>query len=157
MIRLIIAGSRGISDYDLFCKVLHKFFWRKLQPVGILWDSVEIVSGAHWEGVDPMGIKYAEDNGIALRKFPADWKGLGLKAGPVRNAEMAKYADVLFLVWDRKSNGSRNMLEQAKREGVGVFEVFLCPDTGCRFMCNHSGLSEAIEKAQLREQQSEFF
>lgn len=42
------------------------------------------------KGVDQIVRDYANEYGIELRKFVADWKGLGKSAGPKRNAQMVK-------------------------------------------------------------------
>lgn len=40
----------------------------------------------------------------------------GKMAGPIRNLEMAKYADGLIAFWDGKSRGTRDMITKAKKE-----------------------------------------
>lgn len=39
---------------------------------------------------------------------------MGRKAGPLRNKQMAEYADGVVLFWDQKSRGTRSMLGFAK-------------------------------------------
>lgn len=46
--------------------------------------------------------------------MPADWDRLGKKAGMVRNAQMADYADAAIVFWDGKSNGTANMISNMK-------------------------------------------
>jgi hypothetical protein len=41
-------------------------------------------------------------------------------AGPIRNGEMAKYADALIVFWDGKSRGTKNMIDLAERYGLKV-------------------------------------
>lgn len=115
MKRLIVAGSRDISDYQYVKNCIDEFV-NEHGPVR------EIISGTA-KGVDSFGEKYSLDNLIPLIMFPADWDGLGPKAGHIRNQEMADYADSLLLIWDGKSPGSKNMLKTAKREGLFIVQV----------------------------------
>ena len=38
-------------------------------------------------------------------------------AGPIRNRQMAEYADYLIAFWDGESRGTRNMIETMKKLG----------------------------------------
>ena len=116
--RVIIAGSRNFDDYDL----LRKKCGRLLKM-----ENVEIVSG-HARGADTLGEKFAEENGIPLKVFPAQWDTYGKAAGPIRNRQMAEYAaqaDCGFLVAFPKgeSNGTRNMIRTAKWYDLTVYVV----------------------------------
>ncbi|WP_197026348.1 hypothetical protein [Polaribacter sp. Hel_I_88] len=51
-------------------------------------------------------------------RFPAEWNKFGKAAGPVRNKEMAIYADALIAFWDGKSRGTKNMIQLAKQNGL---------------------------------------
>lgn len=101
--KVIIAGTRTFSNYDLLKKILSKFS-----------TITEVVSGGA-SGADFLGEKWAYENSLPIKKFLADWKLYGKKAGPIRNSLMAKYADCLIIFWDGKSRGSLNMINQMKK------------------------------------------
>lgn len=84
------------------------------------FNITEVVSGCAF-GVDKLGETWAEDNSIPIVKFPADWDLHGRKAGYVRNAQMAEYADALIAIWDGKSKGTANMIELAKNKELKVY------------------------------------
>lgn len=126
-LRVIIAGSR---DFDDFPKLMNS-------SIDILsgitskrndLDRIRIISGAA-RGADKLGEQYAKVAGYELSKFPADWDGLGKRAGYVRNAEMAKFAvedgnyGVLIAFWDGKSRGTKHMIDLAEKYGLDVHVV----------------------------------
>ncbi len=47
--------------------------------------------------------------------MPAEWGKHGNSAGPIRNREMAKYADMAIVLWDGYSPGAKNMVEEMRR------------------------------------------
>ena len=61
-----------------------------------------------------------------VKKFPADWGGLGKRAGYLRNEQMADYADALIAVWDGKSKGTKHMIDSAASKGL-IVKVFTFP------------------------------
>ena len=108
--KLIIAGSRTFTDYQLLKRTLDKLLINK--------TDIEIVSGAA-RGADKLGERYAAEHGYKLTHFPADWsKGKG--AGFIRNNEMALYADALVAFWDGLSRGTAMMIELAKGKNLLV-------------------------------------
>lgn len=129
--RLIIAGSRKLYAPAVrewlpnlvahMCKTMR------------LPEPTVILSGACPTGVDVAGEGYAEDAGLAVERFPADWKGMGKMAGPLRNHDMATRAEALLLVWTRdplRSPGSANMLRTAIAAGLPVMECGPNPTGG---------------------------
>ncbi len=111
MMKVIIAGSRDFTDYSLLCS----FADQVLSGCG----ETEIVSGGA-RGADSMGERYARDRGYGLKVFPAEWKKWGRAAGPIRNGQMADYADVLIAFWDGQSTGTRDMIRKAEEKGLRV-------------------------------------
>jgi YspA, cpYpsA-related SLOG family len=107
VLKVIIAGGRDFNDYELLTKSLEKILSN--------YESkyIEIVSGM-CRGADLLGIKYAETKGISIREFPADWNKYGNRAGPIRNRQMAEYADALVVFWDGKSRGTKSMINEAE-------------------------------------------
>lgn len=122
--RIIVAGSRDFDNYD----VLEHALKRIISELGENTEDMEIISGT-CRGVDRLGEKFADEYGILLSKFPADWGKLGRKAGPVRNAKMAQYASqegytgVCVALWDGESRGTGSMIRIAKQYGLLIYIV----------------------------------
>ena len=109
--KTIIAGSRVITDYEAVN--------RAIAESGFANQISEVVSGRA-KGVDTLGEEWALRNGVPCRHFPAAWQTEGRAAGPLRNEQMALYAEALIAVWDGMSRGSRHMIELAQRQGLRV-------------------------------------
>jgi hypothetical protein len=107
--RTIIAGSRDMTDYSVVCTAMLDF----------AEEVTEVVSGEA-RGVDRLGEKWATMRGIPVKRFPANWDRFGRSAGYKRNTEMARYAEALVAIWDGKSKGTKNMIDEAKRLGLVV-------------------------------------
>lgn len=119
--KVIIAGSRTLRSFG----VVRRAIYHGCAALQIAKPS-EVVSGGA-SGVDSTGELWAGANGVPVRRFPADWIRYGLGAGPIRNREMADYADALIAVWDGKSRGTADMIRQMRERGKPV-EVFTPDD-----------------------------
>jgi len=109
--KIIIAGGRNFTDYEFLKQILDEV---------IRVDDFEVVSGA-CQGVDTLGEQYAKDRNLGLpKRFKADWDTFGKGAGPIRNEEMARYADGLIVFWDGESRGTKLMIDIAKRYGLEI-------------------------------------
>ena len=117
MYKVIIAGSRDFADYALLCSFADQVL------AGA--EDIEIVSGGA-RGADALGERYARERGYALKVFPADWKKWGRAAGPIRNGQMADYADALIAFWDGQSSGTRDMIQKAEEKGLAVQVKMIC-------------------------------
>lgn len=109
--KVIIAGSRDIPEaYKHVVKavLLSRF------------DITEVVSGTA-RGIDRAGERFAREERIRLKQFPAQWEVYGKSAGMIRNRKMAEYADALIAVWDGDSFGTPNMIRTAEKLGLKVF------------------------------------
>lgn len=105
-VRLIIAGSRRIFDYDILESEL-------CEPGFCIR---EIVSGGA-QGVDRLGERWARAYGFGVKRFVPDWEKYGRSAGYLRNEKMAQYADALLAVWDGESKGTAHMINCMRELG----------------------------------------
>ena len=103
--KVIIAGSRGFSNYKLLKEKCNEYLREKRKEYNII-----IISGGA-RGADTLGEKYAQDEGFSLEVFPANWNKFGKSAGFIRNEQMAEIADALIAFWDGKSHGTKHMIE----------------------------------------------
>lgn len=102
--KVVIAGSRGITDYNLV----------EVAIAQTDFSIGEVVCGTA-RGVDTLGELWAIQHGIPVHKFPADWGRFGRAAGMYRNAEMASYADGAIILWDGESKGTLDMIDRMRR------------------------------------------
>ena len=108
--KTIIAGSRDIDDFQI---VNHAII-----TSGFV--ITEVVSGTA-KGVDLEGEGWASLNEVPIKRFPANWAEFGRGAGHKRNAAMAEYAEACIVIWNGKSPGSRNMINEAAKHGLKLY------------------------------------
>jgi len=105
--RTIIAGSRHIIYYDdLLLAIEHANI-----------EIATVISGTA-KGVDQLGERWAKENNIPLEQYPAQWDKYGKSAGYKRNEQMAKLADAALILWDKKSRGTKHMINLSKKYGL---------------------------------------
>lgn len=112
-IRLIIAGSRSVTDYALCTQEIEQ----ALSEWGVELDQILSVVNGGARGPDTLGERWAEQQGIVVEKFIPDWEKNGKAAGHIRNREMAKHASPYggcVVLWDGVSAGSKGMIQAAR-------------------------------------------
>jgi hypothetical protein len=116
--KLIIAGTRTLNfDIGTIQNLIDASI-----PMNL--EIKQIVSGT-CQGIDQSGEHYADFQNIQVKRFKPDWKKHGNAAGPIRNAEMAEYADALLLIWDGESKGSANMKMNMTKLNKPVYEIII--------------------------------
>lgn len=124
--KTIIAGPRTCEDYEIVLKAIEKSGF----------EITEVVSG-NANGIDKLGERYAQENKLKLKLFPADWNNLKQKgaviatnkwgkkynknSGFFRNEEMRDYADALIAINIGDTPGTGHMIKIAKEKGLKVF------------------------------------
>ena len=97
--KVIVAGGRDFNDYHLLKETLDNFQQE-------CWIITEIISGGA-RCSDKLGEQYANENNIPIKRFVADWNGLGKKAGFIRNRQMGDCTKecngMLVALWDKQS------------------------------------------------------
>jgi len=106
--RIVIGGCRNFNNYDFFKRCADECIFKLPKNI-----KITIVSG-HCRGVDSLAERYAKENDYKLDIFPADWEKYGRAAGPIRNEKMVASAQVVLALWDYKSKGTKNLIENAQ-------------------------------------------
>ena len=109
--KLIIAGGR---DYEL---TREDRGW--LDDLWVMEGVDEVVSGGA-KGADASGEAWAVAREIPVKVFPANWDKHGKAAGPIRNEEMAAYADAVALF--PGGRGTESMYQEAKKAGIEIYD-----------------------------------
>lgn len=116
-VKVIVAGGRDFDDYSKALPVLDELLFYKGDCK--YFDGVTIVSGGA-RGADALGEQFAREFMLPVMPFPADWNAHGKAAGPIRNVQMAEYADILVAFWDGESRGTKHMIDTALAHGLEV-------------------------------------
>lgn len=113
--KVIIAGSRTmpISHFPIIAQAIEKSGYK----------VAEVVCGMA-KGADVLGGKWAVDNGIPVKRMPAEWNKYGKQAGFIRNAAMAQYADALIVFIYENSAGSMDMLKRMNLLKKPTFPIY---------------------------------
>lgn len=116
--KIIVSGSRGISDYKLVESTLDNFIESKDK------SSIEFVLGGA-RGVDSLAEQFAKTNNYRVKIIPANWNKFGKSAGYRRNLELIEYCNdthdkVLIAIWDGRSPGTHHMIDQCYKNGFYV-------------------------------------
>ena len=82
MWKLMVTGARDWSDRDAINRAMAQCWLDAGSPA----ECTLIHGGA--KGADTIAASIAAEHGWVVHVFPADWDGLGKKAGPMRNSEM---------------------------------------------------------------------
>lgn len=109
--KTIIAGGR---DYEF-----NRHDILALDMLSISMPITEVVSGCA-KGADTCGEQWAEQEGIPVMKFPAEWDKYGKAAGHKRNEVMAQYADAVILFPGGK--GTANMEQNAIKYNLKIIK-----------------------------------
>lgn len=116
MSTVLICGSRDFDDYKAIRKRLAE-----------LPEGTRIVHGAA-RGADELAGVAARSLGFLVSSYPADWNGLGRRAGVVRNQRMLDEEDVSLVLAFPKgdlpdSKGTADMVRRAVAADIQT-EIF---------------------------------
>lgn len=119
--KLAICGSRDLFVDSLFIDQLLELF--NIGEEAGLPANFEVVSGGA-DGIDSCAAFYAHERYVFCKVFDADWNKHGRAAGPIRNKEIATYADALLLIHNG-SPGSLSMKTEMLKLNKPVYEITL--------------------------------
>ena len=99
--KLFIAGSRSITDFDL----------SEYVP-----PEVELIISGGAKGVDALAEAYADRHKISKLILRPQYQRYGRAAPLKRNEKMVELADAVLVVWDGRSRGAKYTIESAKKQ-----------------------------------------
>jgi len=113
--RLIIAGSRYVTEYTLLERAMERSGF-----------CPSVVLSGTCRGVDLLGERWAKEHGVPVERYPAAWRLKPKYAGNLRNTTMVLEADALLCVWEgwaiRDDGGAADVILKAMTHGLLVRE-----------------------------------
>lgn len=114
MKRILVCGGRHYADAARIHEVMSSLIADHGRFV--------LISGMA-QGADIMSWLWARGHGLETADFPADWGGLGLSAGPIRNRKMLAEGRPDLVVAFPGNKGTADMVGVARAAGVAVHRV----------------------------------
>ena len=116
--KVLVCGGVDFNNEALLAETLDAILEK---------ENTVIVSGGA-KGADSLAEKYAADNGIKIKVFPANWNKYGKAAGPIRNKKMLEYISdsgnpLVIAFWNGKSRGTKNTIETARKMKIATLIV----------------------------------
>ena len=119
LVRLLVCGGRDFKKKNVVFSALDdlssKLYYIK--------KSIDCVIHGGATGADTFADKWAEENGIQIIAFPADWDRYGPAAGPIRNSEMLRIGRPDLVYAFPGGKGTLNMEKLAKKAGITVHRI----------------------------------
>ena len=112
--RIIVCGGRDLVNATAFGMTMDIFIQ--------LHGMSRLVMHGGARGADALANAWAEHHGVQVIAVPANWKGEGLRAGPIRNQLMLDLVKPDFVVALPGGPGTADMVRRAKEAGISIFE-----------------------------------
>lgn len=109
--KLLVAGSRSIREYDL----------EKHVPV----ETTTIITGGS-DGIDKLAEKYADKKRLSKIILRPQYDIYGRCAPLKRNEEMVELCDMALIIWDGCSKGTKYTIDYAEKIGKKVILITEC-------------------------------
>ena len=99
-IKLLIAGSRGIENFNL----------SEVVPA-----KTELIISGGAKGIDSLAEAFADQQKLSKLILRPQYRLYGKSAPLKRNEQMVDIADEILVVWDGKSRGAKYTIDYAKK------------------------------------------
>lgn len=111
---VLVTGGREYSNKEHLFKVLDRAREKK---------GISVVVHGNAKGADSLACEWAKSRGVQEVIIPANWKGLGKRAGMDRNKFMLLFARPDFVIAFEGGKGTAHMVEIATEKGVPLFHA----------------------------------
>lgn len=107
--RVLACGSRGWTDENIVRNALAHY------------GAGDVLIHGCAAGADTVAGVVGRELGMTIEEYPADWKKLGRRAGPIRNERMLREGKPdVGLAFDLGTPGTADMVRRMLKAGVSV-------------------------------------
>jgi hypothetical protein len=114
-VRVLVCGGRTYADREAL--------FRALDDVHMRVGPVTLIMHGGATGADRLGEAWAKAHGIAVDRYPAEWRIWGPSAGPRRNQHMLETGRPDLVVAFEGNRGTADMVRRARAANVDIIEV----------------------------------
>ena len=112
--RVLVCGGRDYAD--------RRRLYAELDALRETVEITQIIEGEA-SGADSLARQWGESRGIPVRKFPANWRRYGKRAGYLRNKQMLNEGKPHLVVAFPGGKGTDGMVMISRQAGVPVKRI----------------------------------
>jgi hypothetical protein len=109
-----IGGTRNFTNWEIFAE--------EMDTLAEEYQITHVISGGA-KGADELARKWAMLRDYPFWQISADWKQYGKAAGPIRNKDCAKRANLGIFFWDLESRGTSNAVNLSLQHCEHTFVI----------------------------------
>lgn len=113
--RVLVCGGRDYTDKTRINNALTKMHMK---------HGITILIEGAARGADTLARQWAEQHGIEVKSFKANWAEHGHAAGPMRNQAMLIYGMPEAVVAFPGGTGTADMKRRAAQAGLPIYEPY---------------------------------
>ena len=126
--KVLVCGGRDYSSYEDICRVLDYLNNERGFKLLIHGDAGKYKQGYReqpvaYKGADALAGRWATIRGIQQVKVPANWEGLGNKAGMIRNELMLDLFSPDLCIGFPGGIGTNKMMHMSYKRGIEVIDT----------------------------------
>ena len=123
-ITVLVCGSRGFTDRELFNKTLDELN-AKTPIKTIIHGNARGADVMSWSWILKNNHGRCDEEALRCFAYNPDWDKHGKAAGIIRNKQMLVEGkpDIVVAFWDGQSTGTKNMIDIAREAGVETIIV----------------------------------
>lgn len=112
--KILVCGGRDFDSVHLLHKTLDHFLKEYNFDTLIEGDA---------RGADRMAGRWAIENNVECKVYPAKWQKYGNRAGPIRNLQMLDEGKPDLVIAFPGGEGTAHMVKIARGRGIRVLEI----------------------------------
>lgn len=112
--RVLVCGGRDYKDVDAMYRIL---------DAAHASNPIECLISGMARGADSIALMWADEHGIPVAPYPADWQGHGKGAGYIRNQQMLDEGKPRLVLAFPGGRGTDDMVRRSHKAGVPVVRI----------------------------------
>ena len=108
---VIIAGSKDFNNYQMVKALANQVLGKR--------NGIEVISNFE-RGASSLGITYARERKVSVKRIAPDWDKDGKKAARKNNIKMVNEADALVAFWNTEDKNTKHLIQKAQNVKIPV-------------------------------------
>ena len=117
---VLVCGGRNYHNYERLSTILSRLHYSTMTGYE---EPISMLIHGHARGADTLAFRWAMENSVPQKAYPADWDRIGKAAGYQRNRQMLEEGKPDLVIAFPGGPGTQHMVNIAEQAGVRVVQI----------------------------------